>query len=308
MPKLLIKRSILISAPVETVCSLVRDYSRWPEWSPWLRLEKEAGLKFAEDGCSYEWKGDIIGSGRIELIKETANTSLTMKLNIFEPWKSESVIYFAFKPVSGKTQVTWRMDGTLPFFLFFMRRTMEGIIAMDYQRGLGMLKDKAELGIVHSDLEFSPDRAYPRCSFVAINRSCAISEMPEQMKSDYMALKHLFDDQAIQSVAAPFTRYSKWDIAKGLVEYSACFPVAECPSDLASPFVYSEQPSVNAYVIRHQGAYRHIGNAWSAGMIRERANLFQSSKNVPPFEVYLCPMDSMPDEEIITEVFFPIEH
>lgn len=70
-------------------------------------------------------------------------------------------------------------------------------------------------------------------------------------------------------------------------------------------FVLRELPAVNAYVVKHTGAYRHLGNAWSAGMLRARQNVFKQSKKVYPFEVYLTEIDSVPDSEVVTEVYFP---
>ena len=33
-------------------------------------------------------------------------------------------------------ELTWTMDSSLPFFLFWMKKSMEGFIGMDYDPGL----------------------------------------------------------------------------------------------------------------------------------------------------------------------------
>lgn len=68
MPKLMIERSTVIEAPLDAVYALVRDFKRWPEWSPWLSAEKEATLSFGEEGRSYAWNGKIVGSGEMRLL------------------------------------------------------------------------------------------------------------------------------------------------------------------------------------------------------------------------------------------------
>ena len=38
------------------------------------------------------------------------------------------------------------MEGTLPVFMFFMRRKMSSMVGKDYERGLAMLKQVVESG------------------------------------------------------------------------------------------------------------------------------------------------------------------
>lgn len=305
MPKLEVERSVLMEAPIEEIYGLVRDLKRWPEWSPWLAAERDAKLSFTDDGRSYAWDGEVVGSGQITVKTESANESLSLDLNIIKPWKSASVVHFSFERAYDHTRVTWRMDGSLPFFMFFLSSMMETMIGMDYERGLGMLKDLAETGSVPSSIELNPEASHPGCHYVGIERSCSMAEMPEFMVGDFAALKNYFCEKQIELAGPAFSIYSKWELSKGLVEYTACFPVSGTPTGLPEGFVLRELPPVNAYVVKHTGAYRHLGNAWSAGMHRGRQKVFKQSKKVYPFEVYVTEIDSVPEAEIVTEVYFP---
>jgi hypothetical protein len=53
------------------------------------------------------------------------------------------------------------------------------------------------------------------------------------------------------------------------------------------------------------GAYRHLGSAWSAGMMRERAKVFKSAKGHAPFEVYMSDPATTPEADLVTEIHFP---
>lgn len=305
MPKLIIERSVVIQAPVETVYEMVRDFKRWPEWSPWLITEREAALSFTEDGKSYAWDGKLIGSGSMERINEDANESLQMHLTMLTPWKSESDVRFNFEAVDGGTRVTWRMDGSLPWFLFFLKSMMTNLIGMDYDRGLGMLKDLSEIGTVPSLVEPCPGQSHAGCHYVGIVRYCSVAEMPDFMGEDFKKLKAYFEANDLKPSECPFTIYSKWNLSKAMVEYTACFPIEVKPDSLPNEYVFRELPQVDAYVVTHTGAYRHLGNAWSAGMCRGRQKVFKQSKKVFPFEVYVTEIDSVPDAEIVTKVYFP---
>ncbi|KAG1682792.1 Malonyl-[acyl-carrier protein] O-methyltransferase [Nymphon striatum] len=98
------------------------DYKQWPTWSPWLIMERDTELTYNEKqgqvGANYDWKGELVGQGGMELLNQDG--------------------------ASPQTKVTWKMFSKLPFFLFFMVTKMKVLIGMDYDRGLRMLKEYIE--------------------------------------------------------------------------------------------------------------------------------------------------------------------
>ncbi|MGJ8653386.1 MAG: SRPBCC family protein [Opitutaceae bacterium] len=306
MPKLTIERSILINATVDSVYGIVRDFKRWPEWSPWLIAEREAELTFSEDGKHYTWNGAVVGSGEMHLEDAKESQSLQYRLVILKPWKSQSDVSFTFTSEGEGTRVTWRMDGSLPFFMFFMKAMMEGFIGMDYERGLRMLKQLVEEGTVTSQINCCPDVAFTGTQYVGIKRNCSNEEMGDLMKADFEKLRAWACDAGVELTGKPFTIYSKWDCAKGQLEYTAGLPVASVPDALPSDIVSAELPACQAFVVEHTGAYQHLGNAWSAGMCRAQAKLFKQNKQISPFEVYETEINSVPEAEIMTKVYFPL--
>ena len=63
MPHVSVQRSTTINAPVETVFAEIRDFKKWPVWSPWLICEPECAVTYAADGKAYDWDGEVVGSG-----------------------------------------------------------------------------------------------------------------------------------------------------------------------------------------------------------------------------------------------------
>ena len=50
MPKVSVRKSIVIDAPLEKVYEFVRDFKPWPAWSPWLITDPECKVSYADDG------------------------------------------------------------------------------------------------------------------------------------------------------------------------------------------------------------------------------------------------------------------
>ncbi len=132
MPKFSLSRSIEINASSENVYRVVRDFKRWTPWSPWILAEPDCALDFADDGKRYSWEGKIIGSGEMKILDDHANTRIDYELTFLKPWKSTSAVSFQFAESQGVTTTTWSMNGSLPFFLFWMKKMMSAMVGMDY--------------------------------------------------------------------------------------------------------------------------------------------------------------------------------
>ncbi|MDB4538173.1 SRPBCC family protein, partial [Akkermansiaceae bacterium] len=124
-----VSQSTEIAKPVQEVFDKVRDLHSWPEWSPWLIADPEAEVTNQEDG--YAWDGDICGSGSMKVIGANPGESIDFDLSFFKPFKSCAKVKMIFKEGGGGIKVTWTMDSSLPFFLFWMKKSMEGFIGMD---------------------------------------------------------------------------------------------------------------------------------------------------------------------------------
>ena len=166
MPSFSVHKSVVIRSDPETVYAMLRDFKRWPSWSPWLVTEPDCPLKFSPDVSSYEWDGRFVGSGRATISGESAPEHISIQLAFQRPWKSNAEVEFLLSTDLEGTRVTWTMKSAVPWFLFFMRSMMEALIGMDYDRGLSMLKDRLETGNVPSRLEFVGVQDSPAVRYV----------------------------------------------------------------------------------------------------------------------------------------------
>ncbi|MEM9305322.1 MAG: SRPBCC family protein [Pseudomonadota bacterium] len=291
MPKFTVEKTIQIDATPHHVHGFLRDFRRWPDWSPWLICEPECKVIYAPDGKSYRWEGEVVGKGELELTGEQGHTALDYRLSFFMPWKSVNTTAFRLAERDGGTEVTWTMVGSLPWFMFWMKKMMTAWVGMDYDRGLRMLKDLAETGTVPSKLEFLGTQAHPGGTWVGIASTCAMADIGAAMEVDHGALMKFVEERNLTPSGPPFSIYHKWEPVKGRASYTAAIPVANPPADLASGMTRGEMPACEIYAIRHTGAYRHLGNAWSAGMMHAQAKRYRKHRKIHPFEIY----ESMPD-------------
>lgn len=306
MAKFHVSRSIDINAPIEKVFSTLNDYNHWTPWSPWLIMDPKAEVKVAEDAKSYEWEGPRTGSGKMVITGEKENQSLDIDLTFLKPWKSQAKVYFETKEKDGGTQVTWKMDGSLPFFMFWMKTLMSNMIGMDYARGLRLLKDYIEDGEVHSKLNWKGNEEFKGGKFVGIKTSCTMETMGKKMAEDLPKLHKLMEEQGLKSAGVPFTQYHKWNFKTGDVEYTAGIPVESIPENLPSGFHGGELPAMKVYTLEHQGPHAHLGNAWSTLYTMQRGKEIPVNKKIHPFETYLNNPNEVDQNELITQIHFPL--
>jgi predicted transcriptional regulator YdeE/uncharacterized protein YndB with AHSA1/START domain len=306
MPAFHVSKTIRIQASPEKVYSIISDFHHWPAWSPWLIAEPGAKVEIQTDGKAYSWQGKRTGSGDMKVNKENAPLRLDMVVRFLKPWKSTSPVWFELKPQGEETEVTWHMDGSLPFFLFFMTKMMTAYIGMDYQRGLLMLKDYVETGSVPSQLKFEGIRSYSGCTYVGIKAECSMETVGQKMADDFGKLS-VWVSQNSQHLAGPgFSIYHTWDVVKNRVVYTGAFPVKEVPKDLPAGFINGKIPATKVNVIAHTGPYKHLGNAWSTQYMMQRGKEYKYRKGIDPFEVYLNMPGQVRDDQLITEVCFPV--
>lgn len=307
MPALNITKTICIRASPELVYARVQDFKQWPQWSPWLCSEPDCPLDFAKDGSTYAWDGKIIGSGSLTRVEEIKNQRLVLSLKFIKPWKSISKVIFSFEEKGGGTEVTWTMNGSLPFYLFFLKSMMTCIIGMDYDRGLKMLKEYVETGSVVSQIDYPGQEYVGGFEYIGIRTTCKIADLETAMMADFEKMFAWYDDQTVEASGKPFTIYSKWKFGNGTCEYTVGLPFKSDAVAVPDGFVKGSIAKTEAVIVRYTGPYRNLGNAWSAGMARQQAKVFKQSKKVFPFEVYENDPRETPENDLVTKICFPVK-
>lgn len=307
MPKMHISRSITIDAPADKVYSVVSDFNQWRPWSPWLITEPETEVTVAEDGQSYEWKGKRTGEGKMAIRNAEESKSIDYDLNFLKPWKSYADTSFYLSEEGGSTKVTWVMDSSMPFFLFFLVKITTAMIEMDYDKGLMMLKAYCETGSVPSKLDFVGGSSFPGGKYVGVKTECTMDEIGPSMERDFGKLMEAMGPHQEKISGPGFSIYHKWDLVKKQVSYTSGMQVSEVPEGLSGEFVSGDIPNTSVHTVRHTGPYQYLGNAWATLYSMKQAKEIKQNKKIDPFEVYVNMPGEVPDEELVTEVHFPVK-
>ena len=307
MPKIHVNEAIVINDSPENIYNTLSDFHHWQSWSPWLLAEPDARVDIASKGDFYEWEGKIVGAGQMQITQTSEKFDfLGIDLTFLKPWKSEVKVAFFLEKIAKGTSVRWTMDSSLPFFLFWMKKSMIAFISEDYTRGLRLLKDQIETGNTNSKIVFQGIKKQAAIQYVGFKRYIKSSEIEHYMEKDYSFLMPLYH-QKWKTIKAghPFTIYHKWDLVNKKVEYTAAVPLTEIPIDLDSKLIVGNLSEMSVYSVQHEGPYRHIANAWSAAYMHMRSKRFNALKKAPPMEVYWNSPKDTAELKLKTEILFP---
>lgn len=304
-----VEKSITINAPLTTVRPLVEDFKHWNDWSPWTIVEPDCPITVegqpGEVGHCMAWEGEVIGSGK-NTVKSSDGEGIHYDLAFFKPWKSKAETSLLFQESGDETTVTWTMDSSMPFFLFFMIKTMKNWIGMDYERGLRMLKAIAETGSVNATTKNNGIVDYQGFSYVGLTRTVPISEMPTAMQEDFNTIVQKIVVEKKKGAMHWVTIYSKFDMRNLRASYIAAVSDEDLQNeDLGPEFVRGRIEDSRMIEVKHDGPYDFLGNAWAMGMMLLRAKKYKGAKY--PFEQYWnSPLEEAP-EDLKTSVYFPVK-
>ena len=146
-----VERSTTTSAPPQAVFAIVNDLHRYPEWSPWQKLDPAMRSAIEGSGVgpgsSYTWAGnDQVGEGRMTITASAPANHVALRLEFLKPWKSTSDVHLRILPEGDGSRVTWAMDGTNNFMAKVMTlfMSMDSMLGKDFENGLANLKRVSE--------------------------------------------------------------------------------------------------------------------------------------------------------------------
>ncbi len=303
-----VEKSISIDASLDKVRAHVDDFSAWHNWSPWTVCEPDCTIEVHGEvgrvGHCMSWRGEVIGSGTNTII-EVHGDYIRYDLVFHTPWKSQAQPLIHFVEHDGKTIVTWKLDSSMPFFLFFMIDMMKNWIGMDYDRGLRMLKAVVQTGRVPAKTTNKGLLDFKGFNYVGRERTCDFSILAEMMQKDYETIVDDFITTKGKKAQHWLTIYPKVDMKKMRYTYIAALSDEDLGDlDLGSDYVRGTIASSEVLEIYHEGSYEYLGNAWSMGMMYMRAKKMRAAGK--PFEYYHNNPQNTASEDLLTSIYFPV--
>jgi len=309
MPKFQTKRSIEIMAPPEDVFQRVADFNTWTTWSPWLCAEPDAKVTVSDDsnsvGSVYAWEGELVGAGEIEHRILEPGEHIVDEIRFKKPFQSRSDVSFDFQEILGGTRVTWGMNGSLPWFLFWMRKSMEAYIGMDYSRGLLMLKQWIETGEIHSKTSIEGIQSVGPMRMVGISRSGPLADVGRSVQESFRQLDRVLSAEDAAAAGPAITVYHRFDVVGQQFQYTSGYVMPESQEPLPEGLSQWRLPECKALKVQHVGEYQHLGNAWSAANQYARYKKLKQSR-VGTYEIYRTRPPETPPSELLTEIHLPL--
>lgn len=142
-------RSATVQADAGKLHPLINDLHQFNTWNPFERKDPDIKGEYrgpaAGPGAAYHFEGGKSGSGSLRVV-DSAPQQVTMELHMLKPMEGRNRIVFTLQPRGNATEVTWAMDGPMPFVskLITMFVDMDRMIGGDFENGLATLKQRAE--------------------------------------------------------------------------------------------------------------------------------------------------------------------
>ena len=299
------RRTAVIHGPPPAVHDALTNFETWPKWSPWLVAQPDASINIdgprGGEGATYAWSGNIIGRGTLRH-RSITDDVIRQELRIEEPFASVGETAFELRPTGdGSTEVTWRMRGNLPWFLFWMRGKMGSVVGMDYDRGLRRLDAYVRHGHVPMSAEVIGEVTAPRHRIVGLGGR-------SQMKTLDADIARVFEriaskrPQSVQPPAGPVgTIYDHFDMKTETFDYFT--------GDVDAPSIdgLAERPcgGCRCLHVRHTGSYHFLADAWSVAYQIAGHRKLKLTKT-PSFEINVNHHTAPADDQRVTEIYLPV--
>ena len=148
-----VERSTTIAAPADKLFPLISDMRSFNSWNPYARKDPAMKAEYsgaaAGPGAMFDFQGNKdVGKGRISITGASAPSSVTMQLDMWEPFEGHNEVNFTLVPDGAGTRVTWAMHGPSALITKVMDIfiSMDQMIGKDFEAGLANLKQLAEKG------------------------------------------------------------------------------------------------------------------------------------------------------------------
>jgi effector-binding domain-containing protein len=307
-----VSRQIEINASQQRAFSVISNFNSWNQWNPWLCIDNKATYqvqgKGNKTGDLYKWQGELIGAGEIEHLSLYANKEINQIVRYTEPFKTQSSIKFSLIPDGDGVVVTWEMHGKMPFFMRFLAKQMEPNIAMDFERGLNMLKEYIETGKVTSKVVIKGVEESKGLTFVGKQETCSKKTVSLHMQQvfyevgNWLIANSSFPEEGVSV-------YHEFGYESDTCSFTSGYRLLN--TDKPYPFqgaIVDSIPAGKILKVTFYGSYQNLGNAWSAAYAYMEKNDLTANPSVEPYEIYLNDPSFFPDPfDWVTDVCIPIQ-
>ncbi|MDD5297916.1 MAG: SRPBCC family protein [Rhodocyclaceae bacterium] len=306
--RLRVTQTRIVDAPLAEVYARVSDFRRWAEWNPWLEHDPgEPGVCSGQAdavGGSYGWEGARSGGGWIEHRRLVPGERIEQRMRFRQPFRFRGKGRWQFSERDGKTEVTWSMTGRVAFPLRAFSQTVQGMVALDFRYGLDRLARLVEPPDSPCyALTYLGVREVPALRYAYGSYQGPIKGLGEAMSEGFPELLGQLGAQGVKPCGEPIAVYVKTNIKLRTTVCYMGLPVADAD---CGELPVREMPAHRAYVLRLQGGYAALEVAWYQAMQRMRIEDIKPDQRIPPFERYLSNAETVPENDLVTDLYIAV--
>ena len=254
------------------------------------------------------WDGAIIGSGNQVITKSQPHEYVEIAMSPGEA--GEARTWFQLTPGVGTTIVTWGFEADYGLNIVgrYFASMLGGVVARDYHEGLAALGELAESlpGADFSDIEIehivvaADDIAY--LSATSRPEPAAIAEA---MGKAYFQILNFIDKNDLTDAGAPLSITR--DFSGSELAFDAAIPVRGLTDSTPRNTTGVKIGKIYAgqvIRVRHVGSYRLL--ATTHRKISAYLAALGISRNGAAWESYVSDPGKVPEDELLTYVYYPI--
>lgn len=299
-----------VNQPVPKVFHSIASYSDREAWDPWVALDSTTVVEIVPlpgyVGSTYEWVGDQIGTGKMEVDSIAYPTHITAKI-WFGGQPDPATVTWDFENADNGTRVTWGFHADAPYPLGrLILNMMKGGLQSDLDLGLERLKSHLESSEIQiSNLSEIVETEIPEKITMVAKTSGTMDLVVSNMENMFNSVMSTVGEQGLEITGHPFCYYTDYNPEDQTTTAYCGVPVAMAgePTEDVFPVTF---PASRAIEALHTGPYEEFSISYTKLM--EYVNENNLPVNWNAWEVYINdPMEVKYPALYKTEIYFELE-
>ena len=313
-----VSRDIIIDRPAKVVYKTINSMHNFNQWSPWPKMDPDAEFTFQgpERGVDSQmtWSGNqSIGSG-VQTIVETVENKYVKTKTIFKS-KDNAVSYTTYRltPVGDdKTQVEWIYETNFDGDIIgrYVGSMLDGMLGPQYEQGLQNLKQVIESQPVYDFSAVSEEVTNSQNILFIPIEAANQSEISQRLNTAYSQLKMFMERNQLEAATPPMAIYHQvgGDVTGGFGSWRIDAAIGVNVSGLSGvtgELQLGQLSGGQVVKFEQTGSYNQAEKSYE--LIDAYLEEHELTANGAPWEVYLNNPSEVPEAELITHIYQPVQ-
>lgn len=308
--KVQISRTVTIDRPAAKVFKAVNSMHHFNQWSPWVKLDPNAEYKYTGPeygvGSGMSWQGnEEVGSGRQTIVEIKPNSMVKSELYFDGQGDDPSWTTINIVEQGDVSEVSWVFDADFNGDIMgrYFGMMMDGMLGPQYEAGLQNLKTWIEDQPVYDFSNFSIEQVKKQNVLYVSTSGNTNEDMSLVIGEAYAKITDFMNENDISFGGMPMAITRSWE--DSVWEFDAAIPVDLTSIEGETGEIQLGQTYAGKAVKYIQKGSYDQGEASYALMDAyiEENELVRSGN---PWEVYANDPASVPESEILTLIYQPI--